>query len=58
MHDASFAGAISISALRMMNVLLKQFIMDVVRCLIITKEQENRLKGKLKVWKNDEEEVG
>ncbi|KAF9049754.1 hypothetical protein BJ165DRAFT_1525088 [Panaeolus papilionaceus] len=57
MHDASFAGAISISALRMMNVLLKQFIMDVVRCLIITKEQENRLKGKLKVWKNDEEEI-
>ncbi|PPQ98616.1 hypothetical protein CVT24_003949 [Panaeolus cyanescens] len=54
---SAFAGTISLSALRMLSSLLKQFVSDVVRSLVTTKEQENILKGKLKVWKNHEEEI-
>ena len=36
---------------------MKEFVSEIVRRAIVLKEQEIRLKAKLKVWKYDPEEV-
>jgi len=36
---------------------VKEFVSEIVRHAIVLKEQEIRLKAKLKVWKYDPEEV-
>lgn len=50
-------GSISVSCVPLLKEVVKEFVSEIVRRAIILKEQEIRLKAKLKVWKYDPEEV-
>lgn len=49
--------SISADTIQLLVAIVKEFISEVVRGSLISKEQELRLKGALKVWKYDQEEV-
>jgi hypothetical protein len=52
-HEVS----ISADTIQFLVAILKEFISEVVRGSLISKEQEIRLKGTLKVWKYNQNEV-
>ena len=49
--------SISADTIQLIVAILKEFISEVVRGSLISKEQELRLKGALKVWKYNQNEV-
>ena len=49
--------SISADTIQLIVAILKEFISEVVRGSLISKEQELRLKGTLKVWKYNQNEV-
>ena len=49
--------SISADTIQLVVAILKEFISEVVRGSLISKEQEIRLKGTLKVWKHNQNEV-
>ncbi|KAF8804677.1 hypothetical protein BYT27DRAFT_7143352 [Phlegmacium glaucopus] len=49
--------SITADTIHLLVAILREFISNVVRGLLISKEQEIRLKGALKVWKYDQEEI-
>ena len=53
----TFEVSISADTIQLMVAILKEFISEVVRGSLISKEQEIRLKGTLKVWKYNQNEV-
>ena len=52
-HEAS----ISADTIQLVVAIVKEFISEVVRSSLISKEQEIRSKGTLKVWKYNQNEV-
>ena len=54
MHAIS---SISVCCVPLLKEIVKEFVSEIVRHAIVLKEQEIRLKAKLKVWKYDPEEV-
>lgn len=53
----SYEVSISADTIQLIVAILKEFISDVVRGSLISKEQEIRLKGTLKVWRYNQNEV-
>jgi len=51
----SYEVSISADTIHLLVAILTKFISDVVRSSLISKEQEIRLKGALKVWKYDQD---
>ena len=49
--------SISADTIQLVVAIVKEFISEVVRGSLISKEQEIRLKGTLKVWKYNQNEV-
>lgn len=50
-------ASISADAIRFLGTVTTEFVSEIIRRVIITKEQEIRLKRELKVWKYDPDEV-
>jgi hypothetical protein len=53
----SYEVSISADTIQLLFAILKEFISEVVRGSLISKEQEIRTKGTLKVWKYNQNEV-
>ena len=49
--------SISADTIQLIVAILKEFVSEVIRGSLISKEQEVRLKGTLKVWKYNQNEV-
>jgi hypothetical protein len=50
LNDLTYEVSISADTIQLMVAILKEFIAEVVRGCLISKEQEIRLKSTLKVW--------
>ncbi|KAF9566755.1 hypothetical protein CPC08DRAFT_703723 [Agrocybe pediades] len=59
LHLLDGNGQVSVSTHTMLlaSGILKEFVSEIVRRVIITKEQEIRLKRSLKIWKYDRDEI-
>ena len=57
LHDSTNEVSISADTIQLVVAIVKEFISEVVRGSLISKEQEIRLKGTLKVWKYNQNEV-
>ena len=57
MTGPSYEVSISADTIQLIVDILKEFVSEVVRGSLISKEQEIRLKSTLKVWKYNQHEV-
>jgi len=48
---------ISAETIKLLGSVVKDFVSEIIRRAVITKELEVRLKRKIKVWKYDRDEV-
>lgn len=53
----SYEVSISADTIQLIVAIIKEFVSEVVRGSLISKEQEIRLKSTLKVWKYNQNEV-
>lgn len=57
LNDSSNEVSISADTIQLIVAIIKEFISEVVCGSLISKEQEIRLKGTLKAWKYNQNEV-